>query len=111
MPELRTSVFPAEHSRNFSRCRATSPVDTSLSREWVRPFVNILGHDEMRIGRRRDLRQMRDAKNLMLAAERSHLGADGIRDFAADVCVDLVEDEQRNRILRGERRFDREHQP
>ena len=33
------------------------------------------------------------------------------RDLPADVGVDLVENEKRDRIVRGECGFDREHQP
>ena len=53
---------------------------------------------------------MGDANQLMLVAERSHLCANRMRDLAADVRVDLIEDEKRNRIVRSERGLYREHQ-
>jgi hypothetical protein len=58
--------------------------------------------------RRGDLRQMRDADHLMIA-QRLHLGTNGVRDFAADVRVDLVEHEQWNCVMRSQRGFDRQH--
>jgi hypothetical protein len=72
---------------------------------------HILGHNKMRGRSRGHLRQVRNAEHLMVAREFSHFGADGVRNFPANVCVDLVEDEEWNRILLGQRRFDREHQP
>ena len=48
---------------------------------------------------------MGDAEDLMPFAERLHLRADGVGDFAADIGVDFVEDEQRDGVLRGERDF------
>ncbi len=42
-------------------------------------------------------------------AERAHFRADRMRDLAADVGVDLIEDEERDGVLRGQRGLDREH--
>jgi hypothetical protein len=39
----------------------------------------------------------------MIRRQFSHLRPDGVRDLAADIRVDLVEDEQRDCVLRGER--------
>jgi hypothetical protein len=57
MPE-RGLGLPAEHPGNFFRSRFPG----NFAETRMRPaFYNILVHNEMRIGRRRDLRQMRDA--------------------------------------------------
>jgi len=57
------------------------------------------------------LRQVGDAKNLMLCRKFSHLGSNGIRDLSAHIRVDLVENQKRNRVVGRERGFDREHEP
>ncbi len=54
---------------------------------------------------------MGDANELMFAPEGLHLCSDSVRDFAADVGVDLVEHEKGNRVVRGECGFDRQHEP
>ena len=71
--------------------------------------AELLGHDELRRRRRRDLRQVRDAKHLVTLAQRTHFRADGVGDLAAHVGVDLVENQQRNGVLARERRFHRQH--
>src|SRR5882724_5856600 len=53
---------------------------------------------------------MRDANDLVFISQSLHLSADGVRDFAPDVGVDLIEDKQGNGVLRRQRRFEREHQ-
>ena len=52
---------------------------------------------------------MRDGEHLPLVRDGPHFLADGVRDFSADVCVDLVKNEQRNRVLCGERGLYGEH--
>ena len=54
--------------------------------------VALLGHPEVRIGERRDLRQVGHAEHLPARAQRLQQRADGRRDRAADAGVDLVED-------------------
>ena len=103
----RRFAFAAEHPRDFFLARFSGDFAQIGKRAAARDF---LCHNEMRRRRRSDLRQVRDANHLMIAPQRLHLRADSMRDFAADVRVDLVEDEQRNRIVRGERGFDRQHQ-
>ena len=71
---------------------------------------HVLGHDKMRRSRCGDLRQMRDADHLVIPPQPLHFGTNGVRDFAADVCVDLIEHEQGNGIMRSQRGFDRQHQ-
>ena len=66
-----------------------------------------LGHDELRMGRRGDLRKMGDAEHLMASPRDLIFCTDRVRDLAADVGVDLVEDEQRDGVLRGERGLSR----
>ena len=53
---------------------------------------------------------MGDANHLMIAAQRLHLCANCVGDFTADVGVDLVEDEQWNLVMCGQRRFDCQHE-
>ena len=89
-----------EHARDFCAsifCRHFAQVGVRAS------FRDFFRDDEMPRRCRRHLGQVRDAKHLVIFAERLHLRPDGIRDFAADVRVDLVEDEQRDRVLCRER--------
>ena len=56
-----------------------------------------------------DLREVGDGEDLALLGDGAHFCADGVSDFAADVGVNLVEHEQRDGVLRGERGFHGEH--
>ena len=47
---------------------------------------------------------------LMFAAQRLHFRANCMRDLSADIRVDLIEDQQWDRVVRGERGFDCQHQ-
>src|SRR5216110_94395 len=64
----------------------------------------------MRRRSRSYLRQMRDANYLMIATQCSHFGSDRVRDFAAHIRVDLIKDEQRDRVMCCQRGLDRKHQ-
>ncbi len=57
----------------------------------VVPSVGELGHAQVVIRLRRDLRQVRDAQYLRAAAERGQLAADDFGHGAADARIDLVE--------------------
>jgi len=63
---------------------------------------DFLGNDELRRGRRRDLRQMSDANHLVFGGERSHLGAHRMSDFPSHVGIDFIENEQWDRVMRGQ---------
>ncbi len=69
----------------------------------------LLGDDILRGSGGGDLREVGDAEDLVGRAEAAHFCADGMGDLAADVGVDLIEDEQGDAILRGEGAFDGEH--
>lgn len=73
--------------------------------------THFLIDDELPGGGRRDLWQMGDAKNLSSFGELpqavGHFGG----DFAAHVCVNLVEDQQCHIILSGQNPLDGEHDP
>ena len=99
MPE-RGFAFSTEHPRDF--LLACLAFHFAQLRESAAPRHLFCDH---KLGRRRgcDLRQMRDAQHLMSGAERAHLRPDRIGNFAPDVRVDLIEDEQRDGILERER--------
>ena len=69
----------------------------------------VFDDDKMRAGGGGDLGEVGDAKDLMRGTELFHFRADFCADFAADVGVDLVENENGNTVLRGERGFECEH--
>ena len=75
------------------------------------PPGHLLGHHEVRRSGGGHGRQVGDAQHLMIVSQRPHFRAHGMGDLTPDVGVDFVEDEQRDGVLSGEGRFDREHQP
>src|SRR5215470_9253844 len=62
------------------------------------PVVLPLLHAEMLVGVRGDLREVRDAENLVGPRDLTELLADGVCRLAADADVDLVEDQDRHRV-------------
>ena len=44
---------------------------------------------------------MADAKDLVGGGEGAHFGADGVSDFATDIGIDFVEDEEGDGVLGG----------
>ena len=64
-------------------------------------FARLLADDEVVVGARRDLRQVRDGEHLAACAELLHQPAHGLGDGAADAGVDLVEDQRRRRSVRA----------
>ena len=100
--------FPAEHSRDLF----ISSFARNLAESRMGPSAGyFLRHHKMRGCHGSHLRQMGDAEHLMVVRELSHFGADGISNFATNVCIDLIKNEKGDRILFGQRRFDGEHQP
>ena len=63
----------------------------------------------MRVGHRRDLRQMRDAEHLLAARNVGKLLRDLLRGSSADARVHLVEDQRLHRILLGKDVLHRQH--
>src|SRR5215207_6710061 len=62
------------------------------------PVALALGDPELDIGVRRDLRQVRDAQDLVATRECPQAAADGVGTAPADARVDLVEDERGGRV-------------
>src|SRR6266550_959712 len=100
-------TLSAKHARNLFAPRLTANL-TQLSEG--APAAHFFRHHELRGCCRRHRWQMGNAKHLMALRQLAHARADGMGNLAADVRVNLIEDEQRHRILRGQRRLDREHQ-
>ena len=77
------------------------PLQSSRADGRLRPSAfDLLLDLEVRIGVRRNLRQVRDAQHLKCRAEHPQLPADDIRDAPADAGVDLVEDQSGRRRAR-----------
>ena len=74
------------------------------------PLFGVLDHAVVAVGARGDLRLMRNAQDLPVAAQIFQLVADPVGGFAADVGVDLVEDHHRDRVGVGQHGFQRQHQ-
>jgi hypothetical protein len=55
------------------------------------------------------LRHVRDRDDLVAGSQFAHFPSDCCGDFAADIGIDFVEDEQRDIVLRSEGAFDGEH--
>ena len=69
------------------------------------PAFDVFADDKLDSSARGDLRQVGDGEDLSLVCDGAHFLANGVGDFAADICVDLVEYEQRDGVLRGEGGF------
>jgi hypothetical protein len=96
-----------EHARNLFPPRFAAYF-TQLSKGATASYF--FHHHELGCRRRRHGRQMGNAKHLMALRQLTHARADGVGDFAADVRVNLIEDQQRHCILRGQRGLDRYNQ-
>ena len=70
-----------------------------------------LVHDDVAVGERRHLRQVRHDQHLRVAGQLGQPPADLDGGLAADSGVDLVEDEDRHRAGLGERDLDGQHDP
>ena len=84
----RRFAFPAKHPRDFFLARFAGDFMQIGKCAATR---NVFRHDKVRRSGRGDLRQMRDADHLMITPQHLHLGANRVRDFAADIRIDLVE--------------------
>ena len=71
--------------------------------------LDVLAHDELRVGERRDLRQVRDDDDLVAARELGEPAADRGGGRAADTGVDLVEHERLDGVRLAENALEREH--
>ena len=94
---------PAQHSREL--VRRVFALEPANGRRWSGSARTRLSISKVRVGVRRDLRQVRDAQHLKRRAERLQLAADDVGDPPADAGVDLVEYQPgRPRSGRGGRR-------
>ena len=89
---------PAQHPRRALRRGRRRRAASTVVR--VRPPLDPLLDQEVRVGVRGDLRQVRDAEHLERRPERAQLPADDVGDAAADAGVDLVEDQPGRRRAR-----------
>ena len=79
----------------FSRYRRQTRMSASAN--------HFLCHHELPGRRGRNLGQMGDAQDLMIRSEFSHLCSHCVCDLAADIGVDLVKNEERDRIVGSQR--------
>ncbi|MEY5010483.1 MAG: hypothetical protein RLZZ253_1622 [Verrucomicrobiota bacterium] len=100
--------FAAEHPGNFLDSGVAFHLLESGEGAVLGEF---LGNDELFGGEGRDLGEVADAEDLMSGRDLPHFGANGLSDFATDVGIDFVENEEGDGVLGGERGFDGEHDP
>ena len=91
--------------REISLTRASS--SSSAAPATVRPSDLVLRHEHVRVGERRDLREVRHAEHLVMAAQGRERAPDRGARLAADPGVDLVEHERRRRL--GQHDAQRQH--
>src|SRR5207248_2976397 len=96
-PDTIAHPLAAEHAREL--VDAAGVVEPS-NRRARPPALDALLDREMRVGCRRDLRQVRDAQHLERRSERPQRAADDVGDAAADAGVHFVEDETGRRSAR-----------
>ena len=94
------SMRASSPSRSLPATRATRVVASPAS-------LALLDH-EMRVGERRDRREVRDAQHLPVTRDVGDRAADPLRDRAADAGVDLVEDVETGGTAVGEHALQRE---
>src|SRR5262249_19323416 len=90
LPEAIADRLPSQHPRELG--------DAPVGREPPHgrpgpPPLDPLLDLKVRVGIRRDLRQVRDAEHLKRRSERPQLAPDDVGNAAADAGVDFVEDE------------------
>ena len=68
--------------------------------------LGLFAHDKMSVGESRDLRQMRDAKNLVFRREFRENAADTLGHRPADPGINLVEDDDHISICTAQRILD-----
>ena len=98
----------AKHAREF-----LEPIRCAELREVAadRMRASLLRNAIVRVGARRDLRQMRDAQDLPLGAELPEQTPDRRGDGAADPGIDLVKNQRRYRADLGEHCLDCQTEP
>ena len=69
------------------------------------PLLRVFFDPEVAVGPRRHLREVRNAEDLPVAPEIVQLLPHAVRGLAADVHIDLVEDDHRNRVRIGQNRL------
>jgi hypothetical protein len=106
--ELVGDFGAPQHPRDFVGALSLLELaDDAASRTAALLFLDM----KMAIGERRDLRQMRDAQNLVILRQLLQHAADHLRNLAADTRVDLVEDHRRDPAALGFQTLEREHHP
>ena len=73
--------------------------------------LDLFEDDEMGRGGGGDGREVGDAEHLMLPGDLAHFVADGVGGFAADVGIDLIEDQHGHLVFAGEDGLEGEHHP
>ena len=88
--------FAAEHAGDF--------IDPRIAFDFLEfgkgaVLSELFGDDKLFGSECGDLREMADAEDLVGCGELPHFGSDGLSDFATDVGIDFVENEEGNGIL------------
>lgn len=106
MSERRSTVGSPKHPRQLplalSRRQQHNLRGGALS-------VIVFSHGKLPRRGSRNLRQMRDAEHLVRSGQRTHLAPNLHRHLPADIGVNLVKDQKRNAVLRGQNRLECEH--
>src|SRR5436190_5518995 len=85
--------FAAQHPRQFfDAAAAIEPLHGRLRPAALDPLLDL----KVRVGARRDLRQVRDAEDLERGSEGAELASDDVGDTPADSSVHFVENEPRS---------------
>ena len=84
------------------------PASSVSIRVWVESSVAVLADQQVGMTLRRDLRQVGDAQNLALFAQRAQFLPDHFGHGATDAGVDLVEDHAADGVLAQRGDFDRQ---
>src|SRR4051812_47262884 len=100
------NALAADHFREFfDPRRAMDERDGGLGDA----IIDALADGEVAVGITRYLRQVRDAQDLLMHGELAQFFADDRAKTAADVRVNLVEDQHADAVGLGEDSFEREH--
>ena len=70
---------------------------------------DLLADEELSRCRSRHLREVGDAEDLMTSSEFGHLDGHASGDLAADICIDLIKNEEGDLVLSRECRLERQH--
>ena len=97
----------AEHLRKFQQLRlASEPLDARQCAIALNQFLHLI----MFITEDRQLRQVRHAKDLMVASEMPEFEADHQTNSSADTLINFIEDQRRDLVGARQDIFQRQHQ-